>query len=128
MNLRRKAVAAAIAGAVALGGGVGYFSIASASAQVASARTAARAQPAVGPMMGVGSGSTLGAAAAAMMSQAMDAAHAQMLRKPAVREWHQAIVREHQLMHRDTAMGRVYQQTVKASPVMATMMRDYMGG
>jgi hypothetical protein len=113
--MRTKLTALTIAGALALGGGIGY---AAAGAGSATAQpSAARGISMDGSMIGGDS----------MMAQMMDAEHAKMMRNPAMREMHRTMVREHANMMRDGEMRRQHEQAMRDFPAMARMMREHMG-
>lgn len=105
-----------VAAAVALGAGSGYLAAAASDPERASAQT----QPAGDSMMRGGSGS--------MMTEMMDAEHARMMRDPAMRQVHRAMVREHDKMRQDPTMRLLENRAMGKFPEMARMMREHMKG
>lgn len=119
--LRTKSMLAVAAGALAVGIGGGYVAGAAGSPERASAQSPpTQTQPSGDSMMGGGSGS--------MMTEMMDAEHARMMRDPAMRKMHRAMVREHAQMMRDPAMRRLEDRAMRSFPEMARMMREHMKG
>lgn len=113
--MRTKFTALTTAGALALGGGIGY---------AVGGGGSAAAQPS-GPRGMSMDGSMMGGDS--MMGQMMDAEHAKMMRNPAMREMHRTMVREHAKMMRDGEMRREHEQAMRDFPAMARMMREHMG-
>lgn len=103
-----------VAGALALGGGVGY-SVAGIGNAAAEPRAIDRSSP-EHSMMGGGS----------MMAGMMDAEHARMMRDPAMRDMHRTMVRERAKMMRDPAMRRQHERAMRDFPAMGRMMREHM--
>ena len=114
--MRTKLTALTAAGALALCGGIGY---------AAAGGGSAAAQPSKGKGMSM-DGSMMSDDSA--MAGMMDAEHAKMMRNPAMREMHRAMVREHTKMVRDGKMRRAHEQAARDFPEMARMMREHMGG
>ena len=109
--MRAKMTALTIAGALVAGGGVGYAVAGTPSA--AAKPSAANSSSPSHSMMGGGS--------------MMDAEHAKMMRNPAMRQMHRAMVREHAKMMRDGKMRRQHERAMREPPEMGRMMRDHMG-
>lgn len=119
--MRPKSTAIVVAGTLAVGVGAGYLGTAARNPQPASAQSPpAKSQSSADSMMGGNSGS--------MMTEMMDAEHAKMMREPAMREMHQAMVRKHSRMMRDPATRRLENRLMRRSPEMAAMMRKHMRG
>lgn len=117
--MRSKAVAAAVFGLVAIGGGVGDLAGATGSPQPAAAQT----QAITASSMAADGGAMMGAA---VMWQMMDAQHAQMMRGPAMRRLRETMVREHRAILHAPGMRRLHLQAIEGLPAMGVMMRTDM--